>query len=189
MYYVLFHYIKEHGKDWVPCSIESKVIEFLHESYEDIEVDQIIEVKEKYRLGLVANEQYIKSTLVLGEETESLVDLGRKPEEVIKENKGKLKEIVNGEHSGMEKIADDIEEEMEEDLTPEEKDEKVLDDADALIEREKKRQEQKKKGWPLCTVCNSNRTSPANKKGICTPCQTKRKTHRPYSRSNELYGL
>lgn len=87
------------------------------------------------------------------------------------------------EPSAMSKIGADIEEEIKEDeLTDEEKTKRALDDADQLIEREKKREEQKKKGWKLCSKCNSNRISPANKKGICTPCQLKRKTDRPYGK-------
>lgn len=69
-----------------------------------------------------------------------------------------------------------------EELTGEERTKKSLADADQLIEREKKREEQRKKGWKLCSKCNSNRISPGNKKGICTPCQQERKTSRPYRR-------
>ena len=87
------------------------------------------------------------------------------------------------EPSAISRTGDIVEEAVEQaEMTPKEKTQKVLDDADRVIEREKKRREQAKKGWPLCTVCNSNRTSPANKKGICTLCQTKRKTDRPYVR-------
>lgn len=87
------------------------------------------------------------------------------------------------EPGAMSKIGDAVEEAIEEEeMTLKEKTKKVLDDADALIEREKKRQEQAKKGWKLCSKCNSNRISPANKKGICTPCQIKRKINRPYVR-------
>ena len=190
MFYVLFHYIKKTGKDWFPCSIESKVIQFLRESYEDIKVDQIIEVKKGYRLGLVVTEEYIKSTLEPAEETESLVELVKKPEEIIKKNKKTLEELEAGEPSAMEKIGDDIEQEMKEDkLTDEEKTKKALDDADDLIVREKKREEQRKKGWKLCTECNSNRVAPWNEKGTCSRCQNKRKTNRPYTRNKEFSGL
>jgi len=191
MYYVLFHFTKKTGKGWLPFSIESKVIEFLHESYEDIKVIQIIEVKAEYRLGLVVTEDYIKSVLEPVEETESLVGLGTKPEEIIKENKEKLEEIEKEEPSAMETIADEIEGEIEEDkLTPEQRTKKALKDADDIIARERKREEQKKKGWELCTQCNSNRVAPHNKKGICSECQNKKKTDRPYSsRSKEFPGL
>lgn len=72
--------------------------------------------------------------------------------------------------------------EKEEELTPEEKTKAALEDADRLIKREKKRQEQAKKGWRLCSKCNSNRISPANKTGICTPCQQSSEGKRPYKR-------
>lgn len=109
-------------------------------------------------------------------------------EEKIGETGEKMEEAepgepLTGEKSAMEKIGDDIEEEMKEDeRTDEQKTKDALADADRLIEKEKLRQEQAKKGWPLCTVCNSNRTSPVNKKGICTECQLERKTDRPYKR-------
>ena len=64
----------------------------------------------------------------------------------------------------------------EEELTPEERTKVALDDADNLIEREKKRQKQKKKGWKLCTKCNKNRVAPWNKKQICSPCQLAKKS-------------
>lgn len=189
MYYVLFHYIKKTGKDWYCFLTESKVIEFLHENYEDIEVDQIIEVKAEYRLGLIVTEDYAKSALEPEEETEPLVDLGRKPEEILKEKKSKLKEIEAEEPSAMEKIADEIEEEIKEDeLTPEQRTQKSLDDADDVIERAKKREDQKKKGWELCIKCNRNRVAPWNKKKICSTCQNKRSTTRPYKRTKEFLG-
>jgi len=191
MYYVLFHYIKKTGKDWLPFSIESKVIQFLHESYEDIEVDQIIEVKMAYRLALTENDEYIKSTLEPEEERESLVPVGEeRDKEILEQNKKTLEELEMAEHSATSKIVEHIDEEMrEEELKDEEKTEKVIDEADQVIEREKKRQEQKKKGWELCTECNSNRVAPWNKKGICSKCQNKRKPNRPYSRSKEFPGL
>ena len=74
-----------------------------------------------------------------------------------------------------EKVEKDIEEEPEKKLREEEVDEekaeKVIDDAGQLIEREKKRQEEKKKGWKLCEKCNSNRVAPSNKEGVCLSCQ------------------
>jgi hypothetical protein len=196
MYYVLFHYKKKRGKAWIPCSIEAKVIEFLHESYEDIFVHEIIEVKAKHRLGLVVTEDYIKSELEPKEEAESLVPIDKDLDPVVlsnailREKKRKLKELEAEEPSAMEKIIDDTEKEQEEDnLTDEEKVEKQIDEADQLIEREKKREKQRKKGWKLCTVCNSNRVTPWNKKKICSTCQTKRSTTRPYKRREEAPGL
>jgi len=202
MYYVLFTYIKKHGKGWLPFSMESKVIEFLHESYEDIKVVKIIEVKAEHRLGLIVTEDYVKSTLepekiirddppvpFPEEETESLVELEKKPEEIMKENKKTLEELEDGEPSAMSKIGDDIEEEMEEELTPEQKTKKAMEDANGLIEREKKREEQRKKGWKLCTKCNSNRVAPWNESKICSACQNERKTTRPYARKTEFSGL
>lgn len=189
MYYVLFHYTEGlRAKDFHACRSDADVIEFLHENYKGIEVTEIIEVKRGYRLGLIVTEDYVKSALEPEEETEPLVDLGRKPEEIIKENKKKLEEIETEEPSAMEKIADEIEEEIKEDkLTPEQRTKKALSDADDVIAREKKREEQKKKGWELCIKCNRNRVAPWNKKQICSPCQ-RPEGKRPYIRKKEFLG-
>lgn len=191
MYYILFHYTEGlRAKDFYASRTEGGVIEFLHKNYKGIEVIHIIEVKAEYRLGIIVTEEYVKSSLQPEEESESLVELEKKPEEIIKENKKTLEELEAGEPSAMSKIADDIEEEIKEDeLTDEEKVEEAIDEADRLIEREKLMQEQKKKGWKLCSKCNSNRVAPWNKKGICSPCQNERKTERPHTRSKEFAGL
>ena len=193
MYYVLFHYTKGRMNLGVQgCTSEADVIKFLHEQYKEIDLHRIIEVKAEYCLGLIETEEYIKSALEPKEEAESLVpiEVVNNAKAILRENKEKLEEPKEEEPSAMEKIGDDIAEEMKEDeLTDEQKAKRALDMADELIEREKKRQEQKKKGWRLCSECNSNRISPANKKGICTPCQMKRKTNRPYVRHKEFKGL
>ena len=192
MYYVLFTHTKvKKGTDFRAFKFEKEVIEFLHNSHEDIEVYRIIETARSYRLGLVVTEELIKSVLEPGEETESLVELERKPEEILKENKKALEELETEKPTAMEKIIDDTKEEMEKaKLTPEERTKKALSEADLLIAREKLRQEQKKKGWELCIKCNSNRVAPWNKKKICSPCQNEKKTNRPYSsRSKEFPGL
>lgn len=62
-------------------------------------------------------------------------------------------------------------------LTDEEKDQATLEKANKLIKREKEK-EKKDKGWELCTECNFHHVAPWNKKGICSPCQLKRKTKR-----------
>lgn len=200
MYYVLFHYIKKAGKNWIPCSIEPKVIEFLHESYGEIFVDEIIEVKAKHRLGLVVTEDYVRSELEPEEEPESLVpiEVVDNAKAILREKKRKLKELETEGPSAMEKIIDETEEDVigaaaegfaEEGLTPEERTKKALSEAELLIEREKEREKQRKKGWKLCTVCNSNRVAPWNNKKICSTCQTKRSTTRPYKRREEAPGL
>jgi len=190
MYYVLFHCGHGYGKEgFKKISLESGVIEFLHEHYKEIRVYEIIEVKAGYRLGLIVTEEYVKSILEPGEETESLVPLAEEENvltgpqagknlskaEILKQNKKTLEELEDGEASAMSKIADDIEKEQEEEeLTDEEKVQGTMDEADELIEREKKREEQKKKGWKLCVECNSNRVAPWNKKKICSVCQGER---------------
>ena len=187
MYYVLFDHIKsKKGRDFRIFNYEPEVIDFLHENYKVIEVYRIIETARSYRLGLVVTEELIKSVLEPEEETESLVPIDKDLDNaILREKKRKLKELETEEPSAMEKIIDETEEE----LTDDKKVEKQIDEADQLIEREKKREKQKKKGWKLCTVCNSNRVAPWNKKKICSPCQNKKKTTRPYSRSKEFSGL
>lgn len=184
MYYVLFHY--KEGRQELGVQgfrYDSDVVNFLHEEHKEIEVHRIIEVAREYRLGLIVTDEYIKSVLEPEEETESLVPIeGTKVKLILQEKKKKVGELEAEEASP--------EEEQEEDnLTDEEKVEKQIDEADQLIEREKGRQEQKKKGWKLCTKCNSNRVAPWNKKKICSPCQSKRKTTRPYARHKEFKGL
>jgi len=184
MYYILFHYTKKTAKGWLPCSIESKVIKFLHESYEDIEVDKIIEVKAECRLGLVVTEHYIKSELEPEEEekegTKSPPDntfvapgAGKKltKAETIRQNKKTLEDLEAGEPSAMSKIADDIDKEMEEDLTDEQKDKAALHKADRLLKAERQKLDPTKKDWALCTECNQIKVAPWNEKGICSPCQ------------------
>ena len=207
MYYVIYHY-KEGRQDLAVkgAAHEGDIINFIHDNYKEIEVHRILEVKAEYRLGLVVTKDYVRSELEPEEETESLVPINKDldqailKEAILKENKEKLEEIETEEPSAMEEAAGDIEEETkkdevpvegfaEEGLTPEERTKKVLSEADLLIEREKQRQKQKKKGWKLCTKCNSNRVAPWNKKKTCSPCQSKRKTDRPYSRSKEFPGL
>lgn len=191
MYYVIFHYKEGRQELGVKgAAYESDIINFIHDNYKEIDVHRIIEVKAEYRLALVVTEDHVKSVLEPEKETEPLVELGKKPEEILKENKKTLEELEAGEPSAISKIAEEIEEEIKEDeLTPEQRTKKSLDDADELIEREKLRKEQKDKGWALCTECNSNRVAPWNKKKICSECQNKRKTDRPYSRSKEFSGL
>jgi hypothetical protein len=190
MYYVLFHYKNKRGKAWIPCSIEPKVIEFLHESYGEIFVDEIIEVKAKHRLGLVVTEDYVRSELEPEKEAESLVPIDKDLDNaILREKKRKLKEIETEEPSAMKEDEVPVEGFAEEGLTPEERTKKVLSEAELLIEREKEREKQRKKGWKLCTVCNSNRVAPWNKKQVCSPCQAERKTDRPYTRSKEFPGL
>lgn len=183
MYYVLFHYIKNTRKDFISLGNEPSVIRFLHDNFEQLIVDDIIEVKAKYRLGLVVTKDYVKSELEPEEEAESPVpiEVVNNSEAILREKK--LKELKTEEASAMEKIADDIEKEFkEEGLTDEEKTKKALDDADDLIAREKEREKQKKKGWKLCTKCNSNRVAPWNKKKICSTCQGSSEGKRPYRR-------
>ena len=188
MYYVIYHY-KEGRQDLAikGAAYEADIINFIHDNYKEIGVHRILEVKAEYRLGLVVTKDYVRSELEPGEETESLVpvEVIDNAKAILREKKKKLKQLETEEPSAMEKIIDETEEEM----TDDEKLDKQIDKADQLIEREEKREEQKKKGWKLCGECNSNRISPANKKGICTPCQKKRKTTRPYIRHKEFKGL
>jgi hypothetical protein len=102
------------------------------------------------------------------------------------------------EPSAMEKIADQIEEEKKEDITDAEilkqnkktlgKMDKVPTLAATLSRGEKaiaaaqKEQNGTKKTWRICKRCDINRISPINRTGVCTPCQLKRKTNRPYKR-------
>lgn len=120
-----------------------------------------------------ANEKERKANLDMEESAKEAVEI--EEEEVFE----KVPEEVEDELVEEREVPEEVE---EPEMTPEEKTKATLDDADRLIAREKKRQEQAKKGWKLCSECNSNRISPANKKGICTPCQTKRKTSRPYTK-------
>ena len=206
MFYVLFTHTKvKKGKDFEKFRFEDEVIDFLHRTYEDIEIDTILETARSYRLGMVVTEELIKSGLEPEEETESLVPIerdkevapvaaaiiqGKNPKQILRENKKTLEELEAGEPSAMSKIGEDIEQEMKEgELTDDEKVEASIDEADQMIAREKQRQEQKKKGWKLCSECNSNRVVPWNKKQICSVCQNKKKTDRPYSRSKEFAGL
>lgn len=169
MYYVLFHWSKgKMERDFQKFRSEREAIDFLHEKYKEIEVYRIIESAKSYHLGLVVTEELIKSVLEPEEEDELRLKAAAEKVErrkIMKQNKEALEKI-----------------EQKPELTDEEKTKTALDDADQLIEREKQRQEQKKKGWKLCTKCNSNRISPVNKKGICTPCQQERKTDRPYKK-------
>lgn len=202
MYYVLFSYTKgQKEKGFQAFRSEDESIEFLHENYKEIEVYRIIETARSYHLGLVVTEELIKSVLEPDEKKHSLL---KNREE---------------EPSAMEKIADQVEAEIEEEnltegksiklkddlsddemmkenkkalekieakreLTPEERTKAALEDADRLIEREKKKQEQKKKGWRLCSKCNKNRIAPHNKKGICTECQHSSEGKRKYEKRN-----
>lgn len=61
-------------------------------------------------------------------------------------------------------------------LTDDEKAEAALKKADRLIVAGKKAMKEEKKGWATCAKCNKNKVAPWNKKGICSPCQLKRKT-------------
>ncbi|MCK4789791.1 MAG: hypothetical protein KAV87_38985 [Desulfobacteraceae bacterium] len=209
MYYVLFNFTKlpkgSRTKSFETFRSEDDVIEYLHENYRYIDVYRIIETARSYRLSLVVTEELVKSVLEPQEETESLVPInkekevapiaaaiiqGKNPKEILRQNKKTLEELEAGEPSAMSKIGEDIESEMKEgELTDDEKVEASIDEADQIIEREKQRQEQKKKGWKLCSECNSNRVAPWNKKQICSVCQNKKKTDRPYSRSKEFAGL
>lgn len=160
MYYVLFNYTKgkkKHERSFETCRSEKEMIDLLHEHYKEIEVYRIIETARSYHLGLVVTEELIKSVLTPQEEDElGLKAAAEKVErrKIMKQNKEALERI-----------------EGKPELTDEEKTKTALDNADQLIEREKQRQEQKKKGWKLCSTCNSNRVAPWNKKGICSPCQ------------------
>ena len=188
MYYVLFHY--QEGRQALGVQgfkYDSDVISFLHEEHKEIEVHRIIEVAREYRLGLIVTDEYIKSILEPEEEPESLVpiEVVDNAKAILREKKRKLKELETEEPSAIEEATADT----DKGLTDEEEVEKQIDEADGIIEREKLRQEQKKKGWKLCTKCNSNRVAPWNKKQICSPCQAERKTNRPYTRSKEFSGL
>ncbi len=114
---------------------------------------------------------------------------------VIEEKKHPYLKDRKEEPSAMEKIADDIEKEQKEEavagpiaeqgLTEAEilkKNKTALKHAENAMEAAKKEQNGSKKTWRICTKCNINRISPVNKSGICTACQLKRKTNRPYVR-------
>ncbi len=103
------------------------------------------------------------------------------------------------EPSAMEKIGDDVEKEIEEDLTEAEilKQNKAtlgkIGKAPAVeqtLERGEKAikaaelEQGRKKDWKKCSKCNFHHVAPWNKKGICSVCQAKRKTDRPYNRKN-----
>ncbi len=181
MYYVLFNYTtgkKEH--DWKEIDSEREVIEFLHSSYHHIEVQEIFEVRASYRLGLIVTENYVKSTLEPDKEkpADYLGDL-KIPEEAIQEPRDEKKHPLlknrKEEPSAMEKIADDIDKEKEEELTDEEKAQKALERGDKAIAAAKKEMKDRKLTWPTCPDCKVRPMAPWNTKGKCSVCQRKKK--------------
>ena len=137
MYYVLFNYTEgKFKRDFQGFKSEPDLISFLHEHYKEIEVCRILEVAREYRLGLVVTEELIKSVLEPEDEEKPADYLGSE-----KKHSHPLLKDRKEEPRAMEKIGKDIEAEMEEDLTPKERTQKSLDDADRIIKRElKKRQ-------------------------------------------------
>lgn len=71
-----------------------------------------------------------------------------------------------------------------EDLTDEDKDKATLEKADKLIKRETEKWKTIKKDWKKCPKCNRRPVAPWNRKGICSTCQTRKKTNRPYKKRN-----
>ena len=120
-------------------------------------------------------------------------------------------EPLTGEKSAMEKIGEDIEEEQKEESaeaeilkknkealenieekeeeedpfeTDEEKEKRILKKADSLIKRETEKLKTPRKDWKKCPKCNRRPIAPWNTKGMCSTCQRKRKTNRPYKRKS-----
>ena len=167
MYYVLFNYTKgkkKHERSFETCRSEKEMIDLLHKHYKEIEVYRIIETAKSYRLGLVVTEELIKSVLEPEEETAEGI---RRPteSEILKQNKEALADI-----------------EFEKELTDEEKTDEALKKADQLVKREEEKARVEKKDWKKCPRCNRRPVAPWNTKGICSTCQKKRKTTRPYTR-------
>lgn len=204
MYYVLFTWVKEKKeRDFQGFRIKPELIDFLGKNFEKIVVWNIHKATTEYRFGLVEKESkleeeggaFLNDPTVESDEEKPADYLGSLPlaeqkaaveEEAIRESKQHpyLKNRKE-EPSAMEKIADQIEEEKKEDLTDAEilkKNKAALKRAEISMEAAKKEQNGSKETWRICSKCNKNRISPVNKKGICTPCQLKRKTNRPYKR-------
>ena len=90
-------------------------------------------------------------------------------EEITKENKEALSELEDPPEQ-----------------TGEEKDQETIDKADKLIKRETEKWKTIKKDWKKCSRCNRRPVAPWNKKGICSTCQTRKKTNRPYKRRDVI---
>jgi len=93
------------------------------------------------------------------EEAEEIIiekDLGTKEVEVVRENKKETKEEFQ----------------------------RKMKRGDAVLEAAETERENKNKSWELCSVCKVHHVAPWNKKKICSICQAKRKTTRPYKRKN-----
>lgn len=87
MYYVLFSYKGKIGRGFERFRYESDVIKFIHEKFKEMEVERIIKVGKEYRLGLVVNEELIKSTLEPIEEENTEEEIEK---EILQQNKAAL---------------------------------------------------------------------------------------------------
>lgn len=211
MFFILFQRSKEKsGNDYRAFQSEQEVINFIHRNYEIIEVERILETDKSYHLGLIETGEFIKSTLEPEKETLA-ARLRREHEGNVEKNKEALEpEEVPAELDHPDPLGDAIKKaerekkatkELEDlilakadkaivapgDMTDEEilqKNKEALEKADKAIADAKKTFSRDKTGWELCTKCGTNKVSPWNKKGICSPCQrpkgtrkyTKRKT-------------
>ena len=225
MFYVLFTYSKgRKERDFRKFRSEDDLINFLHENYESIDIVQILGAERIYKLGLIETEELAKSALFEKKIETDLPDPEKKSfmEEIIDETEKKealkipdeailepgekddrsskkhpfLKDRKE-EPSAMEKIADDIEEEM----TDEEiikKNKELLKKADGAMaaaekdlaktntkliinpaEKPEKRHytqnEDRKKDWATCPECKKNPMAPWNTSGRCSECQQYKK--------------
>jgi hypothetical protein len=191
MYYVLFTWVKgKKERDFQGFRTKPELIEFLGKNFEKIIVWNIHEAATEYRFGLIEKESKPEEEggAFLNDPTPESDE--EKPADYLgsPRPKGKQHPLLKDrkeEPSAMKKIADDIEVEQKEDLTDEEilkKNKAALKHAEKAMEAAKKEQKGSKSTWRICTKCNINRISPMNKSGICTACQLKRKTDRPYKR-------
>ncbi len=178
MFYVLFTYSKgQRERDFRGFRSEHELIEFLHKDYEKIDIVQIISVEKSYRLGLIETEELAKSALIAQEIETDLPDPA--------ESK-----------TGMEKMADQVEEEMtDEEILKKNKEalqrgEKAIAAAEKDLEkttgfipkpvaksikRHYTQNEDRKKNWKLCPDCHKNKIAPWNKAGRCSECQQYKK--------------
>jgi hypothetical protein len=202
MYYVLFTWVKgTRERDFIGFRTKPELIDFLGKNFEKIIVWNIHEAATEYRFGLVEKESEPEEeggaflNQPDADEEKPADYLGSSPPaeskaavEAEAERESKKHPLLKDrkeEPSAMEKIADKIDEEKKEDLTEAEilkKNKQALKRAEVSMEAAKKEQNGSKETWRICSKCNKNRISPVNKKGICTPCQLKRKTDRPYKR-------
>jgi hypothetical protein len=202
MYYVLFTWIKgRKERDFQGFRTKPELIEFLGKNFEKIIVWNIHKAETEYRFGLVEkepepeeeggaflnqpDEDEEKPADYLGSSPPAEAKAAVEAEAERESKKHPLLKDRKEEPSAMEKIADKIDEEKKEDLTEAEilkKNKAALKHAEVAMGAAKKEQNGSKKTWRICSKCNINRISPMNKKGICTPCQLKRKTDRPYKR-------